>query len=161
MQLGPFTTAAEKPGAVEFKWIDGAHDTLPPKGFENYFGAPPLYRFIDFDGINGVDDMLWRIRDLPEGANAEDTMRRLLGDSVSYTAPAILGAMDRLISIIDQDPEIEVRRRYKLTIAVLLMTPGYPRLLRRRNDRRNSYSRGAPPLRPGGTPTASQGKLIA
>ena len=108
-QLSPLISAAEKPGSVEFKWIDGAHDTTPPKGFETYFGAPPLYRFIAFDDINILDDMLSRIRDIPQGAYAEDTMRQLIGDNRSYTAPAILSAMDRLLSIIDDDPEIEVR----------------------------------------------------
>jgi hypothetical protein len=109
VQLGPFVKSIEKPGAVDFKWIDGGHKATPPAGFETYFGAPPLYRFINFDGISWLDDALTKIRHIPEGLSAEDTMRLLIGDEDVFSAPAVKSTMDRLIEILDEDHEIEVR----------------------------------------------------
>lgn len=108
VQLAPFISVIEKPGALDMKWIDGGHESTPPAGFEAYFGAPPLYRFINFDGIAGVADMTDRIRDLPEGTSAEETMRKLIGDDEMYPAPSVKEALDRLFKIVDEDPEIDV-----------------------------------------------------
>lgn len=95
--------------SVEFKWIDGGHGVTPPSGFDNYFGAPPLYRFIDFDGVSKIDDILSKVRDLPQGLTAEDTMRSLVGDQASWTVAAVRTTLDRLFDIVDSDPEIDVR----------------------------------------------------
>lgn len=108
MQLGPFIDSIENPGNVDFKCIDGGHVATPPKGFEAYFGAPPLFRFINFDGIEGLDDMLVKIRHVPEGMSAEDTMRNLIGDKDVFSGPAVKSTMDRLCEMLDEDHEIEV-----------------------------------------------------
>ncbi|KAK2595359.1 hypothetical protein QQS21_006895 [Conoideocrella luteorostrata] len=105
-QLRPFIDAVEKSGTAEFKWINGAHSATPPPGFEAYFGPGPLYRFIDFDGVSELDDMLSKLREFPEGLNAEDTMRRLIGDNQAFTAPAVRRTLGRLIDMLDEDPEI-------------------------------------------------------
>ena len=107
-QLRPFIDAVEQPGSVEFKWINGGHAAVPPAGFDNYFGAPPLYRFVDFDGITGLDDMLSKIRHLPKGATPEDTMRRLVGEQQPFTARAVKCTLDRLFKVLEDDPEIDV-----------------------------------------------------
>lgn len=112
--MAPFVSVIEKPGEVDFKWLDGGHDAKPPKGFENYFGAPPHYRFINFDGISAMDDTLEKIREMPDGLSAEEAMRSLLGEEESYTAPAVISTLGRLIEIIDADPEIEVSLAYTL-----------------------------------------------
>lgn len=108
IQLGPFIEEIEKNTENSFLWIDGTQETTPPAGFEDYFGAPPLYRHMEFDGINSLDDMLTKIRDFPEGMSAEDTMRQLLGEAESFSTHAVQKAMDRLLKIIDEDPEIDV-----------------------------------------------------
>ena len=108
MQLGPFVDRMEKPGAVDFKWIDGGHTATPPEGFETYFGAPPLFRFINFDGIEGMDDMLVKVRHVPEGLSAEDTMRQLIGEQDVFSGPAVMSTVDRLLAMLDEDHEIEV-----------------------------------------------------
>lgn len=81
---------------------------MPPPGFEDYFGAGPLWRFIDHDGSNTFD-IVERIRDFPEGPNAEETMRLLMGEQPAYTTTSVQEAIQRLLEMIDADPEIEVR----------------------------------------------------
>ncbi|KAF4470999.1 ef-hand calcium-binding domain-containing [Fusarium albosuccineum] len=107
VQLGPFIEAVRSSGSSTFKWIDGRHKAVPPPGFNNYFGSPPLFRFMEYDGVEGLDDMLVKIRDFPEGLTPEDTIRRLLGEEEMFTAKAVHAALDRLHEIIDQDPEID------------------------------------------------------
>lgn len=106
----------EKPGSVDFKWINGGHAVDPPPGFESYFGAPPLYRHINFDGVSAVDDVIEKIRDMPTGLSAEESMRLLMGKEELWTSGAIIDTMDRLFAIIDEDPEIDVSAR--LLVAV-------------------------------------------
>lgn len=106
--MAPFVSVIEKPGEIDFKWIDGAHNAYPPKGFENYFGAPPHYRFVNFDGIRAMDDTLEKIREMPDGLSAEESMRMLIGEEETYTAPAVLSTLGQLLELIDADPEIEV-----------------------------------------------------
>lgn len=109
VQLNPFISIVEKPGKVDFKWVDGANTATPPAGFESYFGNPPLYRHIDFDGMHGLENMVDKVRDLPEGMTAEDTMRALVGDEEEfYSAPAVNKAIRRLFELVDEDPEIDV-----------------------------------------------------
>ena len=112
VQLGRFIEEIEKSGSVNFKWIDGAHDAQPPPGFDSYFGSPPLYRFIDFDGTTELDDMMSKIRDLPEGLTAEDTMRRLVGGKEMFKGPAVKSTLERIFEILDDDPEIDVGYRW-------------------------------------------------
>lgn len=92
---------------MQFTWTQGEYEAEPPQGFEDYFGAGPLWRFINYDGTNTFD-ILERIRDFPEGTTPEETMRMLMGETPSYTIKSVQGAMGRLIEMIDNDPEIEV-----------------------------------------------------
>lgn len=108
VQLAPFISIIEKPGEIDFKWINGGHIAIPPAGFETYFGNPPLYRFINFDGVGGMDDITEKIRSIPEGTSAEETMRLLMGDQEAFTGPAVKETMARLFQILDEDPEIDV-----------------------------------------------------
>lgn len=93
---------------MEFKWINGGYSANPPAGFNDYFGRPPLFRHINFEGISELDDMVNKIRDMPEGMSPEDTIRKLIGEKDMYDAPAVKGALDRLMEILDEDPEIDV-----------------------------------------------------
>lgn len=80
---------------------------MPPQGFEDYFGAGPLWRFIDYDG-GAAFDVVDRIRDFPEGSNPEETMRELFGPNPSCLVESVKNATQRLLDILDADPEIEV-----------------------------------------------------
>lgn len=53
--------------------------------------------------------MVDRIRDFPEGAHPEETMRALFGENPSCLAASVQSAIQRLLDIIDDDPEIDVR----------------------------------------------------
>lgn len=108
IQLGPFTDVVQSSGSGSFKWIDGGYKAVPPPGFDDYFGAPPLFRFMDYDGVTGLDDMMVKIRDFPKGLTPEDTIRKLLGEDELFPADAVHDALNRLHEIIDQDPEIDV-----------------------------------------------------
>ena len=107
MQLGPFVTEAERRGIAKFKWTQGTFEAQPPPGFEDYFGAGPLYRFMLYDGIQAFD-ILEKIRDFPEGETAEETMRLLMGNKPAETVDSVRVALEYLIKQIDEDPEIEV-----------------------------------------------------
>ncbi|KAF4124438.1 Serine hydrolase (FSH1) [Geosmithia morbida] len=107
IQLQPFVQAVEKTGTMEFKWISGSYEANPPAGFKDYFGPPPLYRFIDCDGISAMDDLLTKIRDIPQGLTAEDSLRKLVGDSPLFTPKALKASLDELIGKIDEDPEVD------------------------------------------------------
>lgn len=98
----------EKRGNAEFTWTQGNREAIPPPGFEDYFGAGPLWRFIDYDGSKAFD-IVDRIREFPKGPNAEATMRLLMGNQPAYALSSVQEAIKRLLDIIDADPEIEVR----------------------------------------------------
>lgn len=109
VQLGPLIDEIKNQNpAAQFKWIDGGNKVAAPLGFEDYFGVPPLYRFVDYDGVNELDNIVTKIRSMPAGISPEDTIRRLSGGNDVYTAKAVRKAMDRLFKVLDDDPEIEV-----------------------------------------------------
>lgn len=107
VQLRPFLNAVEPLGGIEFKWINGGHSVVPPPGFETFFGSAPHYRFVDFDGISEMDDMLSKIRDMPQKSTPEDTIRKLIGDMESFGAHAVRSTLDRLFEILEQNPDID------------------------------------------------------
>lgn len=107
VQLGPFVAEMDKRGNIDFAWTQGTCPATPPDGFEDYFGAGPLWRFIEYDGDSAFD-VLDRIRDFPEGSNAEETMRLLFGSNASCLMESVQNATQRLLDMIDADPEIEV-----------------------------------------------------
>lgn len=98
----------EKRGNANFTWTQGTRPAPPPPGFEDYFGGGPLWRFIDYDGSEAFD-IVDRIREFPTGANAEATMRLLMGDQPAYALSSVQNAIQGLLDLIDADPEIEVR----------------------------------------------------
>lgn len=106
-QLTPFLNAVGGLENLEFKWINGGHGVTPPEGFESYFGSTQLYRFIDFDGLAALDDVLFKIREMPEGESAEESIRKLAVGS-TWSSKNITTTLDRLFQIIDEDPDIDV-----------------------------------------------------
>ena len=69
-------------------FIHGPVEAFPPKGFEDFFGVGPYYRFIKPTGPEtGGSDVLDRIRNFPKGATAEDQMRELMKDGIGGTVP--------------------------------------------------------------------------
>ncbi|RMZ91956.1 hypothetical protein DV736_g818, partial [Chaetothyriales sp. CBS 134916] len=107
VQLSPVINSIKQRDPVDFKWIDGSHTAAPPKGFENYFGKPPLYRHFLYDGVSELDDMLTKLRDMQQGEVAEDTIRKLIGAQETFHGPAILSTIEGLLKIVNDDPEID------------------------------------------------------
>ncbi|KAG5950605.1 hypothetical protein E4U53_004769 [Claviceps sorghi] len=108
-QLGPFVTKASASSKISFKWITGQHEAIPPAGFEDYFGRGPLYRFIPFDGIEALDDILHKLDEFPQGETAEDTIRQLLesGGSTKYSLEGARASINYILDAVRADPEIE------------------------------------------------------
>ncbi|TWU77264.1 hypothetical protein ED733_003223 [Metarhizium rileyi] len=99
----------ENLGQISFKWISGRHEAHPPAGFNDYFGSGPLYRFIPFDGIEALDDVLHKLDEFPSGKTAEDTIRQLLQSNYGsqYTKDGVRDAIEYIRDAIAQDPEIQ------------------------------------------------------
>ncbi|KAG6145387.1 hypothetical protein E4U24_004192 [Claviceps purpurea] len=109
-QLGPFVSKAKESGdQISFKWISGRHEAIPPAGFSDYFGRGPLYRFIPFDGIEALDDVLHKLDEFPQGETAEDTIRQLIQSDYGsqYTLDGVRTSIEYILDAVREDPEIE------------------------------------------------------
>ncbi len=82
--------------------------TKPPPGFEEYFGNPPYFRFIEPDVVKeGEDDVLARIRDFPDCETPEDTMRELMKEGVATSHRSTDGALKFLLKTMDEHGPFE------------------------------------------------------
>ena len=110
MQLRPFLKSVAHIEDLEFVWTTGAHPAIPPEGFETYFGTDKLFRHVDFDGTTALDDIMFKLGDVPRGQTVEESMRMLAIDAM-YSTNNINSTIDRLFRIIDEDPDIVVSDR--------------------------------------------------
>ena len=88
-----------------FHFIDGNCDAVPPQGFEEFFGKPPYYRFIepdDKDKEKPAEDVLSRIRDFPECETPEQTMRELMREGVADSRKSTDTAMNYLFKVMEE-----------------------------------------------------------
>ncbi|KAK7999266.1 hypothetical protein PG990_011866 [Apiospora arundinis] len=92
VQLGPFAKHVEDRGLANFTYTQGVHEVDPPAGWEHYFGARPVYRFIDCTSGDGGD--------------AFEILRRKEDDEVFDTSSA-QEALDSIFKTIDEDPEVD------------------------------------------------------
>ncbi|KAG6041354.1 hypothetical protein E4U41_004764 [Claviceps citrina] len=108
-QLAPFVAKTSASGQISFKWITGRHEAIPPANFSDYFGRGPLYRFIPFDGIEALDDILHKLDEFPQGETAEDTIRQLVQSNYGsqYSTEGVRGAIEYIMDVVRDDPEIE------------------------------------------------------
>ncbi|KAF2008795.1 hypothetical protein BU24DRAFT_359747 [Aaosphaeria arxii CBS 175.79] len=104
VQLAPIVNELESDGTASFHFIHGQHEAVPPPGYEDFFGGPPFFRFLeeskDPEGVDGLE----RIRDFPVGASPEDTLRLFnpLGSSEGLAVTAT-EALNYLRDIIDKE----------------------------------------------------------
>ncbi|KAG5972446.1 hypothetical protein E4U58_006554 [Claviceps cyperi] len=108
--MGPFVSKAKETGDhISFKWISGRHEAIPPAGFSDYFGRGPLYRFIPFDGIEALEDVLHKLSEFPQGETAEDTIRQLIKSDhgSQYTWDAVRTTIEYILDAVREDPEIK------------------------------------------------------
>jgi len=99
--IAPFCNELSSDGATSFYFTHGTVPCTPPPGFETYFGPAPHYRFIDYDGIKS-NDVLERIRDMPEGRTAEDVLRELLPDGEADLKKGVEVALDALYQTMEE-----------------------------------------------------------
>ncbi|KAL8352512.1 hypothetical protein RB601_002705 [Gaeumannomyces tritici] len=106
VQLAPIVKELTSDNTATFHFIHGPCKAIPPGGFNEYFGQPPYYRFIEPDqdtAKSGDDDILDRIRDFPEGETPEDTMRELMSEGLSTSHKSFHRALDYLVDIMHKD----------------------------------------------------------
>ncbi|KAJ9142374.1 Serine hydrolase FSH [Pleurostoma richardsiae] len=105
VQLAPIIRELTDDGAATFHFINGPCRATPPEGFEDYFGKPPHYRFMEPDNDidkTQQDDVLVRIRDFPDCETPEDTMRELMKEGVATAHKSTENAMKYLIRIMEE-----------------------------------------------------------
>ncbi|RDA94904.1 hypothetical protein CP533_0191 [Ophiocordyceps camponoti-saundersi (nom. inval.)] len=124
VQLAPFIAEVERSTPGRFLWIDGFHPITPPDGFESYFGTPPLYKFIQQDGVGSLNNFVDKLRDFPAADSPENTVRELLKGQEFYTGSCVRTCIDKILQLIADDPEIEGVLGYSegaMTAATLIL----------------------------------------
>lgn len=102
VQLEPFMKAVQAVNpAADFYLTQGNIPVKPMEGFENYFGNPPLLRFLAFDGLENMD-MMERLRDFPEERTAEATMRKLLPSGLGPVRKSLVNALEALYQTMEE-----------------------------------------------------------
>jgi predicted esterase len=92
-------------GSATFHFIHGPCKAVPPAGFEEFFGQPPYYRFIEPDRDaeeTDDDDVLSRIREFPDCETAEDAMRELMKEGVATAHKSTRNAIKYLTNIMSK-----------------------------------------------------------
>ncbi|KAK0624156.1 serine hydrolase FSH [Immersiella caudata] len=153
VQLGPLAEEMSKRGLGEFTYSQGIHEVDPPSGWEDYFGARPLYRFLDTTR-GDTFETLRRLRHVPHGMNPEDTMRMLQSAShgEEWHQRAWLKALESVIHTVEQDPEIDAIIGYSegAMVAASLVVEEARRFQMYGTPRRIKFAifiSGAPPLK--------------
>ncbi|KAL8389451.1 hypothetical protein RB595_008855 [Gaeumannomyces hyphopodioides] len=103
VQLAPILKELTDDGTATFYFTHGPCKVEPPEGFEEFFGEPPYYRFIEPDEVAAKmqeNDVLSRIRDFPRGETAEDTMRELMTVGVATSHRSTSRAIKYLSDVI-------------------------------------------------------------
>ncbi|KAK4153767.1 serine hydrolase FSH [Chaetomidium leptoderma] len=110
VQLGPLADEVERRGLATFTYSQGAHEVEAPPGWEDYFGARPLYRFIDTRHGDNFEK-LRRLRHMPYSMNAEDAIRMFQefgeGNGEDWHQQVWREAMDDVLNTVNEDPEVD------------------------------------------------------
>ena len=90
---------------IQFIYTQGSIPCNPPKGFSDYFGPAPHFRFLSYDetGINDELDVLEKIRDMPDATSAEDAMRLIISDKEVNIKESMQSALDDLYKTMELD----------------------------------------------------------
>ncbi|KAK8097015.1 uncharacterized protein PG998_005238 [Apiospora kogelbergensis] len=108
IQLAPLVKELMSDDTAIFRFIDAPCEAVPPKGFADFFGNPPYYRFIEPDDKDTEEtDVLSRIRDFPECDTAEDTMRELMKEGIASSVQSTDRAIQFLFDIMEKEGPFE------------------------------------------------------
>ncbi|KAK4183665.1 serine hydrolase-domain-containing protein [Podospora australis] len=153
VQLDPLAGELERRGLAEFVYSQGKHEVDAPKGWEDYFGAKPFYRFLDTTR-GDTFETLRRLRHVPHSLNAEDTMRMFqgAGHGEDWHQKAWREALDGVFQTLDEDPEIDALIGYSegAMVGASLIVEEAARAERSGVPRRIKFAifiSGAPPLK--------------
>jgi len=104
VQLAPLIKELESDGAVEFHFIQGPYEVVPPPGYEDFFGGAPYYRFIvPSEADADTTDVIERIRDFPQLETPEMTMRELMTYGVAKTDASAKRTLEYLYEIMERE----------------------------------------------------------
>ena len=104
-RVAPIVTELTSDDTATFHFINGNCEAVPPEGFEEFFGKPPFYRFIEPDDketLTETTDVLSRIRDFPECETPEDTMRELMKAGIADSRRSTDTAIKYLFQIMEE-----------------------------------------------------------
>ncbi|KAF9873040.1 hypothetical protein CkaCkLH20_09550 [Colletotrichum karsti] len=104
-QLSPFANRMESLGLATFRYAEGAHLVDAPEGHENYFGAPPLYRFLSLREMRSLRPET--ITEIQKGLNPEDTMRNTLSAGAAFPAVSYQDALESVFEVLDREGDID------------------------------------------------------
>ncbi|KAI0397010.1 serine hydrolase FSH [Xylariaceae sp. FL0594] len=169
VQLAPLVNELLSDGSALFRFINAPCEAVPPAGFEDFFGKPPYYRFIEPDEKkkkpksdkkgsreeeDGTTDVLSRIRDFPQCDTPEDTMRELFKEGVASSVQSTRRAIQFLLDILDKEGPFEGIIGYSegATVAGTLLLAEQDLLRRTGREpmiRCAVFFAGWPPLDPG------------
>lgn len=156
VQLGPLADELERRGLATFAYSQGSHEVEPPAGWEDYFGARPLYRFVD-TYYGDTFENLRRLRHIPHSISAEDAIRmvREAGEPEDWFYGVCSDALDDLFKRVEEHPDIDAVIGYSegavmgasliLEEALRAQRTGYRRRIKV-NERPASYDREAAKL---------------
>ncbi|KAL2129842.1 hypothetical protein VTI74DRAFT_7254 [Chaetomium olivicolor] len=108
IQLGPLASELERRGLATFTYSQGAHEVDPPEGWEDYFGARPLFRFLDTRHGDNFEN-LRRLRHMPYSINAEDAIRLFqdTGKGEDWHQHVLRDALNDVFRTIDEHPDVD------------------------------------------------------
>ena len=106
--MAPLTKELESDGSATFHFIQGPYEVSPPKGYEEFFGGPPYFRFIvPSAGNEDTTDVIERIRDFPQLETPEMTMRELMTYGVAKTDDSTRQTLEFLYDLLEKEGPFE------------------------------------------------------
>ncbi|KAI6350888.1 hypothetical protein MCOR25_010308 [Pyricularia grisea] len=156
VQLAPIVNELTSDNTASFHFIHGPCVAKPPEGFNEYFGKPPYYRFIEPDEDTketASDDILERIRDFPDGETPEDTMRELMTEGLATSHRSFHAALRYLVDIMEREGPFDGIIGYSegATVAATLLLHEQRRFKKKRIQPMFKYAiffAGWPPVDP-------------
>jgi hypothetical protein len=108
VQLAPLADELEARGLATFAYTQGSHEVEPPLGWEDYFGARPLYRLLDTRHGDNFEN-LRRLRHMPYSVNAEDAMRMFQdsGEGEDWHQQVWRNTLDYVMQKVDENPQVD------------------------------------------------------
>jgi hypothetical protein len=148
----PFCKELASDKSTTFFFTQGENTCTPPTGFNEYFGPPPHYRFIEYDGI-GQNDVLERVRDFPEGENPEDVLRELMPRGKEDINKSVNNALDKLYRTMEEHGPFDGIAAYSegTVVAGTLILDELRRFQEEGRERQIKFAvffAGWPPLKP-------------